>query len=125
MFVEFINTYGMEIMGTILGIIFTAFGFIVKNLVKKYLDDNTKLAIAAVCVQFVEQVYKNLHGEEKLFMARERAAELLQEKGIKFSAVEMETLIEAAVAEFNEAFKKPVNAEDTAKAAYRVPETTE
>ena len=106
MFAEFINIYGMEILTAILGIIFTAFGFIAKNLAKKYLDDNTKLTIAMVCVQFVEQVYKNLHGEEKLYKALERAAELLCEKGIKFSAVEMETLIEAAVAEFNEAFHK-------------------
>ena len=111
MFAEFINIYGMEILGTILGIIFTVFGFLLKNLANKYLDDNTKLTVAATCVQFVEQVYKNLHGEEKLFMALERAAELLQEKGIEFSAVEMETLSEAAVAEFNEAFKKPVISE--------------
>lgn len=107
MFAEFINIYGMEIMTAILGIVFTALGYVLKNLVKKYLDDNTKLTIATICVQFVEQVYKNLHGEEKLHMALERAAELMCEKGIKFSAVEMETLIEAAVAEFNEAFYKP------------------
>ena len=78
---------------------------------KKFLNDKTKQAIAKVCVQFVEQVYKDIHGEEKLFAALERAAEILAEKGIEFSAVEMETLIEAAVAEFNEAFYKPVAAE--------------
>lgn len=107
MFAEFINIYGMEIMTAILGVIFTALGFILKSLVKKFLDDNTKLTVATLCVQFVEQVYKNLHGEEKFDAALVRAAELLAEKGIKFSAVEMETLIEAAVAEFNEAFGKP------------------
>lgn len=107
MFAEFINTYGMEIMTTILGVIFTFLGFIAKSMAKKYLDDNTKLTIATVCVQFVEQVYKNLHGEDKLNMALIRASELLADKGIKFSVVEMETLIEAAVAEFNEAFNKP------------------
>ena len=107
MFAEFINIYGMEILTAILGVIFTAFGYILKNMVKKYLDDNTKLTIATICVQFVEQVYKNLHGKDKLYAALERAAELLAEKGIEFSPVEMETLIEAAVAEFNEAFHKP------------------
>ena len=107
MFAEFINLYGMEILTAILGVIFTTLGYILKSMVKKYLDDNTKLTIATVCVQFVEQVYKNLHGEEKLFAALERAAEILAEKGIDFSPVEMETLIEAAVAEFNEAFHKP------------------
>ena len=106
MFAEFINTYGMEILTAILGVIFTTFGYILKKMVKKYLDDNTKLTIATICVQFVEQVYKNLHGKDKLYAALDRAAELLAEKGIEFSAVEMETLIEAAVAEFNEAFHK-------------------
>ena len=107
MFEEFINIYGMDILAAILGFIFTILGFVLKNLVKKYLNDQTKQAIAKVCVQFVEQVYKDIHGDEKLFAALERAAQLLAEKGIKFSAVEMETLIEAAVAEFNEAFYKP------------------
>ena len=106
MFAEFINIYGMEILFAVLGFIGTVLGFVLKSLAKKHLNDKTKQAIAKVCVQFVEQVYKDLHGEEKLFAALERAAEILAEKGIKFSAVEMETLIEAAVAEFNEAFNK-------------------
>ena len=107
MFAEFMNLYGMEILVAILGIIGTVLGFIAKELVKKFLDDKTKQTIARVCVQFVEQVYKGLHGRDKLFAALERAAEILAEKGIEFSPVEMETLIEAAVAEFNEAFYKP------------------
>lgn len=106
MFAEFINIYGMEILLAVLGFIGTVLGFVLKNLAKKFLNDKTKQAIAKVCVQFVEQVYKDIHGKDKLYAALERAAELLAEKGIKFSAVEMETLIEAAVAEFNEAFHK-------------------
>ena len=106
MFAEFINIYGMEILLAVLGFIGTVLGFVLKNLAKKFLNDKTKQAIAKVCVQFVEQVYKDIHGEEKLFAALDRASQILAEKGIKFSAVEMETLIEAAVAEFNEAFHK-------------------
>ena len=106
MFAEFMNIYGMEILFAVLGFIGTVLGFVLKNLAKKFLNDHTKLAIAKVCVQFVEQVYKDIHGEDKLFAALERASELLAEKGIEFSPVEMETLIEAAVAEFNEAFYK-------------------
>ena len=106
MFAEFINTYGMEILFAVLGFIGTVLGFVFKNLAKKFLNDKTKQAIAKVCVQFVEQVYKDIHGKDKLYAALERAAELLAEKGIEFSPTEMETLIEAAVAEFNEAFHK-------------------
>ena len=106
MFAEFIKIYGMEILLGILGFIGTVLGFVLKNLAKKYLNDKTKQAIAKVCVQFVEQVYKDIHGEAKLIAALERAALILAEKGIEFSPAEMETLIEAAVAEFNDAFYK-------------------
>lgn len=103
---EFIEIYGMEVLLGILGFIGTVLGFIAKNLVKVYLNDKTKIAVAKVCVQFVEQVFTDLHGREKLQAALERAEVILAEKGIPFTAVEMETLIEAAVGEFNEAFHK-------------------
>lgn len=99
-------TYGGEVIAVIVTAIFGILGAVVKVMVEKYLNDNTKRAIAKTVVQFVEQCYKDLHGEEKLHAALNRMSELLAEKGIKVSVLEMETLIEAAVAEFNEAFKK-------------------
>lgn len=102
----FMFAYGGEIVAMIVSAIFGMIGFAVKNLVKKYLDDNTKKAVAKTVVQFVEQCFKEMHGEEKLLAAMNRASAILAEKGIDFSVTEMETLIEAAVAEFNEAFKK-------------------
>ena len=106
-FVEyFFWSYGIEIITLTLASIFGCLGYAAKKIYKNHINDETKRNIAKAVVQFVEQVYKDVHGEEKLFAALERAAELLAEKGIKFSAVEMETLIEAAVAEFNEAFHK-------------------
>ena len=107
MFAEFINIYGMEILVAILGIIGTAIGYVAKELYKKFLNDQTKKAVAKACVQFVEQVFNHYHGADKLYEAMKRAAKLLNEKGIDCSTLEMETLIEAAVAEFNDAFHKP------------------
>jgi LL-H family phage holin len=106
MFDYFMWTYGGEIVVTIVVAIFGMLGVAVKNLVKKYLNDKTKQEIAKIVVRFVEQAYKNLHGEEKLHAALNRASAMLSEKGIKFTVTEMETLIEAAVAEFNKAFEK-------------------
>ena len=106
MFDYFMWTYGGEIIALIVTAVFGTIGFAAKKLLKKYLDDDTKRAVAKDVVQFVEQCYKNIHGEQKLEAALDRAADILAEKGIKVSLVEMETLIEAAVAEFNEAFKK-------------------
>ena len=122
MFAEIINMYGAEILGNLLLALAGIFGMVAKNLASKYLDTDTKRTLAKTVVQFVEQVYKNLHGEEKLNAALTVLAEMLQEKKIQATELEMKVLIEAAVAEFNEAFKQPANAEDTAKATYRVPE---
>ena len=99
-------TYGGEIIAMIVSIIFGALGFAVKNMVKKYLNNKTAQDVAKTAVLFVEQCFKELHGEEKLHAALNRASVVLSEKGIDISATEMETMIEAAVAEFNEAFKK-------------------
>lgn len=108
MFAEFINAYGMQILYAILTAIAGYIGIVVKNLVTKYLNDKTKQSVAKSAVQFVEQVYKNMHGDEKLNAALTAASEMLAEKGITVTDLEMRVLIEAAVAEFNEAFNKNV-----------------
>ena len=106
MLVEIINMYGAEIIGTLLVAVFGILGMVAKNIASKYLDTDTKRTMAKVVVQFVEQTYKELHGEDKLNAALVALSEILLEKNINASEYEMRVLIEAAVAEFNEAFKK-------------------
>ena len=106
MFTEFINTYGMQIIYTILTALAGYLGVVLKNLVDKYLADRTKRDVAETVVQAVEQIYKDLHGEDKLNKALSAAAEMLAEKGIHASDLELRMIIEAAVAEFNDAFNK-------------------
>lgn len=81
-------------------------GQYVKKLYNKYVDNETKKDVVNTTVQYVEQVYQDIHGEEKLEKALERASKLLQEKGITISNTELETLIESAVCGFNDGFKK-------------------
>ena len=71
-----------------------------------HVNDETKRAIAAAAVAFVEQAWKALHGADKLNKALETAEALLKKKGITFDAEEMKVLIEAAVGEFNDVFRK-------------------
>lgn len=99
-------TYGGEIVAMIVTVVIGALGFVVKNFVKTYLNDKRKQDIAKAVVRFVEQCYKDMHGQEKLHAALNRASAIMAEKGIDFSVTEMETLIESAVAELNEAFKQ-------------------
>ena len=103
---QFIATYGMEILGAILTALAGCIGWAVKILAAKYLDDKTKQDVAKTCVKAVEQIYKDLHGEEKFNKALECISDMLTEKGIAVSETEMKMLIESAVAEFNEVFSK-------------------
>lgn len=105
----FISEYGTAIVYMIITGVFAYLGIKAKELADKYLNDKTKKDVAKTVVQAVEQVYKELHGEEKLTKALESASEMLEEKGILVTELEMRMLIEAAVAEFNKAFEKGEN----------------
>lgn len=131
MFEYYVYSYGMHIVGLLLVAVAGCIGLTFRNWLRKWvsaetdrLDSETKAKIARTVVAFVEQVWKDLHGQDKLLKALEKAKELLGKKGITFDADEMMVLIEAAVAEFNEVFRKPVAGEN-AKATYRIPEVTE
>lgn len=109
---EFISVYGTTILYSILTAIAGYLGIVIKNLYQKYINDKTKQDVAKTCVKAVEQIYKDLHGEEKLQKALESASEMLASKGITISDIELRILIEAAVAEFNDAFNRTeLNAE--------------
>ena len=99
-----INTYGSQIALAAIAGIFGYLGMVAKRLATKYLNTETKRTVAKIVVQAVEQAWKALHGPDKLSKALELAATLLAKEGIKFDAAEMAILIEAAVAEFNDAF---------------------
>ena len=78
----------------------------VKNLYRKYITTEIKQNVCRTVVRFVEQVYIDLHGPEKLSQAMEKASEILEGYGITISESELIAMIEAAVNEFNNAFKK-------------------
>lgn len=120
MFDYFIYTYGPTLAMMILCAIFGTLGHIARRIYVNHVNDDTKRSVAAVAAQFVEQAWKTLHGAEKLQKALETAENLLKKKGIAFDADEMRVLIEAAVAEFNDAFHRPLNEQATADAVRRV-----
>ena len=84
----------------------TFLGEQVKNLYKRYVNTEIKQSVCRTAVRFVEQVYIDLHGPEKLAQAMIRASEMLKEYGIEISDAELISMIEAAVNEFNNAFGK-------------------
>ena len=114
---QFINEYGTTILYSILVALAGYLGIVAKNLYTKWFDTKMKREAARECVKFAEQAYKTLHGEEKFQKALEAAEEMLAEKGIQVTDLEMRVLIEAALAEFNDAFNRtnPEEGEDNGR----------
>lgn len=119
-FEYFLYTYGPTLALTIIAAIFGTVGYGAKRLWTKYINTKEKDAIAKKAAAYVEQAWKDIHGAEKLQKALEAASALLKKKGIDFDAEEMKILIEAALAEFNDAFHKPISDGATADATRRV-----
>lgn len=117
MFVEFINAYGLQIMYALITAVAGYIGIALKNLYNKYVNTKIKRDVAETAVRGVEQIYKDIHGDEKLDVALKAASEMLAEHGITVSDLELRMLIEAAVERMNEEFQKgktelPVKAAD-------------
>lgn len=96
---EILQNYIFEILATIITALASFIGVSIKNVYTKYINTKTKKEIVKDTVNYVEQVFKDIHGQEKLNKAKEKALEWLNEKGIKISETELEILIESAVKE--------------------------
>ena len=78
----------------------------IKKLYEKYVNTKVKQDVVRTCVKAVEQLYHDLGGPEKLEKAKEGIEDMLNEKGIPISELEMNLLIESVVSEFNYGFAK-------------------
>ena len=101
---ELLQPYLMEIIVTILTAIATYIGTKIKKIYEEKVNDDTKRKVVSTVVKAVEQLYKDLNGEEKLEKAQENIVEMLNEKGIMITELEMNMLIE----EVCNSFKKEV-----------------
>ena len=90
-----------EYLPIIFTAILTAFVGFIKSKYTKYVNDDIKRNVAADTVKYIEQIYKDIHGNDKLEKAKETMKTLLSEKGIKISEIEMVTLLESAVKNMN------------------------
>lgn len=98
---ELINQICNNLLQTILVLVFSYVGLAIRNLNKKYVDSETKSIIVKDCVKCVEQIYKDLHGDEKKSECENMIVQLLYEKGITITQTELDVMIEAAVQELN------------------------
>lgn len=99
---EFLAQYGMEIISTIVVAIMGFIGICIKNVIKKISDDKTKQQVCKTVVKAVEQMYSDLTGTEKYEKAVENITDMLTEKGISATELEVQMLIESCVKEMKE-----------------------
>lgn len=105
-----------EIVTTIVMALAGYVGICIKKLFQRYVDTDEKRNIAKICVNFVEQVYTELHGDAKLNIAIKYATIILTEKGIPINETELRTLLEAAVKEMNDKIAEATPAKTVKKA---------
>lgn len=105
-FREQIVKAALELVSAAVLALFGWLGVQAKNLYKRYVNTDIKRAVVWDAVQFVEQVYKSIHGQDKFNAAMHEAEEILQEMGIPITETELRTLIESAVKTMNDNFAK-------------------
>ena len=103
---NYLNSYLSQLVLILFLAIGAFLGGQARNLYRKYVTTEIKQSVCRTVVRFVEQVYKDIHGPEKLAQAMMRASDILAEYGIQISDEELIAMIEAAVNEFNNSFAK-------------------
>ena len=103
---EIFANYALPVIAAAVTALAGFLGTQLKGLYQKYINDKTKESVVRTCVKAVEQLYHDLSGPEKLEKAKDGVVEMLNEKGIPISDLEMNLLIEAVVSEFNYGFAR-------------------
>lgn len=108
----FISEYGTQIAYAILTVAASAFATWIGKIYKAKVNDETKRKVVKTCCTAVEQLYKDLNGEEKYKKACEGISAMLAEKNITITALEMQMLIEEVCHSFAHSVKEEINRED-------------
>lgn len=96
----------LDYIPEVLAVVFTTIGAFVLSKIKEKINTETKKDVVRTTVKYIEQVYKDIHGDEKLQIAKDNALELLNEKGIHITELELTAMIESVLAELNGLFKE-------------------
>ena len=101
---DFINQYGLPILYAVLTAFGAWLGTQIKGIYDRYITDKRAREVVEIAVKAVEQIYHACDGETKYAECVKAASEMLANKGIVLSELELKMLIESAVASFNYGF---------------------
>ena len=110
--------FSAYVLPAVVAIVTALAGFVgaqIKTLYQRYVNDQIKRDVVHTCVKAAEQLYHDLGGPDKLKKAQEGVRQMLEEKGIPISELEMNMLIESVVSEFNYGFAKASEVTDGAE----------
>ena len=95
----------LPVLATFLTAVFTYIGNKMKTTYEQKANQQITQEVIKNVVKYVEQVYVDIKGPEKLQKAVSQTSSILAEKGIKISEAEITMLIESAVYGLNEGLK--------------------
>lgn len=95
MFGNFISQYGMELLAAILTFVGSLLGLAVKSTLQDAATDKKKKTVVKTVVEAVHQLYNDLDGETKYEKAVEGINDMLNEKGIVATELEIKMMIES------------------------------
>lgn len=101
LFNSIIQQLAGNIIQTVLCVVVSYIGIAGKRIYTKYINTETKQIIVKDCVKAAEQLYQDLHGDDKKAECENMIVNLLYEKGITITQQELDVMIEAAVQELN------------------------
>ncbi len=101
-FSEFINQYGLTFIHSLAVGIISYVSLEIKRIYKKYATDHTKKEVIEMVCKAIKQLYPDKKGSEKLDLAVTNAKEILDEKGINISDLELRMYIESTICCFKQ-----------------------
>ena len=100
--IRYLLAFVPNILGSVVYVVFGVIGIALKQLLTRYVNNETKKNLADTAVRYVEQVFKDIHGKDKLLQGINVLQQLLYKHGIQITENEIVILLEAAVQELNE-----------------------
>lgn len=94
---EFTKDYGIEIIHSIVMGVFSYIALDIKKEYKKHMQDKTKREVVDKVCNYVNEVYPNSTGLDKLSIAITSTKEILKEKGITISDLELKVLLHNSI----------------------------
>lgn len=91
---QLISSDVFNLLITIISFVIIVFIKKIKNIYEAKITDETKRNVIKTVVNAVEQIYYDLSGSEKLQKAKENIINMLNEKGITISELELDMMIE-------------------------------